>query len=253
MSEQIKIKVATYNVGDYSGKELPAGSEESRAAYREIFAKVGADLWALQEDVEFFNKETKESAFDAVYSSVLPNYRRNYTGNYNGKAFLTKFDLLEATPVKYEGDFKWRHHWYLRGRINLGGKEITLICLHLDWYDKIVRAEEIRQLVEFCKTQEYCIVMGDFNPEDYINGERLSKTLFYKEELARFAEAGLEPANAGRFGAFDTIIHDSFNAISPCPFDNILVTPNIEITAADRHVEPWMNDHALVWANLTIK
>ena len=253
MSEQIKIKVATYNVGDYSGKGLPAGSEESRAAYKDIFTKVNADLWALQEDVEFFNKETGEIAFDAVYSSVLPNYRRNYTGNYNGKAFLSKFDILEATPVKYEGDFKWRHPWYLRGKINLGGKEITLICLHLDWYDKIVRAEEIRQLVEFCKTQEYCIVMGDFNPEDYINGERLSKALFYKEELARFAEANLEPANAGRFGTFDTIIHDSFNAITPCPFDNILVTPNIEITAADRHVEPWMNDHALVWAELTIK
>ena len=42
MSEQIKIKVATYNVGDYSGKGLPAGSEESRAAYKDIFAKVGA-------------------------------------------------------------------------------------------------------------------------------------------------------------------------------------------------------------------
>ena len=251
MSE-IKIKVATYNVGDSSGINLPAGSEESRAAYKDIFAKVNADLWALQEDVEFFNKDTRESAFDAVYSSVLPNYKRNFTGNYNGKAFLTKFDLEEATPVKYEGDFKWRHPWYLRGKITLEGKEITLICLHLDWYDKIVRAEEIRQLVEFCKTQEYCIVMGDFNPEDYINGERLSKTLFFKEELARFAEAKLEPANAGRFGTFDTIVHDSFSAISPCPFDNILVTPNITIEAANRHVEPWMNDHALVWAEITI-
>jgi endonuclease/exonuclease/phosphatase family metal-dependent hydrolase len=249
----IKFKVATYNVGDYSGINLPAGSEESRKAYKNIFAKVGADLWALQEDVEFFNKEAQEYAFDAVYSSVLPNYKRNFTGNYNGKAFLTKFELSDVAPVKYVGDFKWRHPWYFCGKVNVEGKEITIICLHLDWYDKIVRAEEIRQLVEFIKTQEYCIVMGDFNPEDYINGERLSKTLFYKEELARFEEIGLEPANAGRFGAFDTIVHDSFSAISPCPFDNILVTPNIKIVAADRHIEPWMNDHALVWAELVIE
>lgn len=251
MSE-IKIKVATYNVGDYSGTNLPAGSEESRAAFRAVMEKVDADLWALQEDVEFFNKETKEPAFDAVYSAVLPNYQRNFTGNYNGKAFLTKFELSEVTPVKYEGDFKWRHPWYLRGKTTICGKEITLICLHLDWYDKIVRAEEIRQLVEFIKTQEYCIVMGDFNPEDFINGEKLSKTLFYKEELSRFREIGMEPANAGKFGTFDTIVHNSFNAITPCPFDNILVTPNIEITAADRVAEPWMNDHALVWAELVI-
>ena len=250
--EPVKVRFATYNVGDYSGTDIPAGSEESRKVFTELFKKVGADLWALQEDVEFFNKDAKEPAFDAVYSSVLPNYKRNFTGNYNGKAFLTKFELEDVEPVKYEGDFKWRHPWYLRGKITVGGKAITLVCLHLDWYDKIVRAEEIRQLVDFCKTQEYCIVMGDFNPEDYINGERLSKTLFYKEELARFSEAGLEPANAGRFGAFDTIVHDSFSAISPCPFDNILVTPNIEITAANRHVEPWMNDHALVWAELSV-
>ena len=102
MSEQIKIKVATYNVGDYSGKGLPAGSEESRAAYKDIFAKVGADLWALQEDVEFFNKETGESAFDAVYSSVLPNYKRNYTGNYNGKAFLTTKACIVQTVTSAE-------------------------------------------------------------------------------------------------------------------------------------------------------
>lgn len=248
-----QIKVATYNVGDYSGINLPAGSEESRAAFRTVFEKVDAGLWALQEDVEFFNKETKETAFDAIYSAVLPNYKRNFTGNYNGKAFLSKFELNDVTPVRYEGDFKWRHPWFLRGKIVVCGKEITLICLHLDWYDKIVRAEEIRQLVEFIKTQEYCIVMGDFNPEDYINGERLSKNLFYKEELAKFAEIGMEFANAGRFGTFDTIVHDSFNGISPCPFDNILVTPNIKITAADRVAEPWMNDHALVWAELEIE
>lgn len=252
MGNQTRIKVATYNVGDYSGTNLAAGSEESRAAFRAVMKKIGADLWALQEDVEFFNKETKESAFDAVYSNVLPNYKRNFTGNYNGKAFLTKFELIDVTPIRYEGDFKWRHPWYLRGKIVVCDKEITLICLHLDWYDKIVRAEEIRQLIEFIKTQEYCIVMGDFNPEDYINGERLSKTLFYKEELERFAEIGMEPANAGRFGTFDTIVHDSFSAISPCPFDNILVTPSIKIVAAGRVAEPWMNDHALVWAELEI-
>ena len=226
MSEQMKIKVATYNVGDYSGKDVPHGSEESRKVFTKLMEKVSADLWALQEDVEFFNKETKESAFDAVYSSVLPNYQRNYTGNYNGKAFLSKFELKDVRPIKYEGDLKYRHPWYLTGKIEVEGREITLICLHFDWYDKIVRAEEIRQMLEFAKEQKYCIIMGDFNPEDYINGEKLSKTLFFKEELARFEEIGFECANAGKFGTFDTIVHDSFSAISPCPFDNILVTPD---------------------------
>ena len=253
MSEQIKIRVATYNVGDYSGINMKPGSDESRRAYSELFAKVGADLWALQEDVEFFNNETKESAFDAIYSSALPNYKRNYSGNYNGKAFLSKFELCDVEPIKYVGNMKFRHPWYLKGKIEIEEREITLICLHFDWSDQAVRAEEIRQMLEFVKAQKYCIIMGDFNPEDYVDdGKKVSSRLFFKEELARFEEIGFEPANAGKFGTFDTIVHDSFSQISPCPFDNILVTPNIHITAAGRGCESWMNDHALVWADIVI-
>lgn len=249
-----KIRVATYNVGDYTGIDIKHGSEESRNAFREVFAKTGADLWALQEDVEFFNKETKESAFDAFYSSIHPNYKRNYSGNYNGKAFLSRFVLEDVHPIKYVGNMKYRHPWYLTGKIKIDGKSITLICLHFDWSDQAVRAEEIRQMLEFAKEQEYCIIMGDFNPEDYVDdGKKVSTRLFYKEELARFQEIGFEPANAGKFGTFDTIVHSSFSQISPCPFDNILVTPNITITAADRVCEPWMNDHALVWADIIIE
>ena len=251
MSE--KIKVATYNVGDYTGIDIKHGSEESREAFRAVFEKIGADLWALQEDVEFFNKETKETAYDAFYSSIHKNYKRNYTGNYNGKAFLTSLPLTDVEPIKYTGDMKYRHPWYLTGKVTVGDKQITLICLHFDWSDQAVRAEEIRQMLLFAKEQEYCIIMGDFNPEDYVDdGKKVSNRLFYKEELARFQEIGFEPANAGKFGTFDTIVHDSFSQISPCPFDNILVTPNIEITAAGRGCENWMNDHALVWAELTI-
>lgn len=250
MSEQIKIKVATYNVGDYSGRDMKHGSDASRKAFREVMEKVNADLWGLQEDVKCFNNETGEMAFDAIYSSVLPNYARNYSGNYNGKAFLTRYGLSDVEPVKYMGDLKYRHPWFLTGKLTVEGKEITLICLHFDWSDKNVRAEEIRQLLEFAKSQEYCIIMGDFNPEDYADdGKKLSNTLLYDEEFGRFQEAGFSIANGGEFGTFDTIINCHS---SPCPFDNIMVTPNIKIVAADRVAEPWMNDHALVWAEIVI-
>ena len=120
MSE--KIKVATYNVGDYTGIDIKHGSEESREAFRAVFEKIGADLWALQEDVEFFNTETKETAFDAFYSSIHKNYKRNYTGNYNGKAFLTSLPLTDVEPIKYTGSMKFRHPWYLTGKVTVGEK-----------------------------------------------------------------------------------------------------------------------------------
>ena len=250
----IKVRFATYNVGDYSGIGMKAGSEESREAYRALFKKIGADLMALQEDVRFFNPETEESAYDAFYSDILPNYQRNYTGNYNGKAFLSKFELSDVHPIKYTGEMKYRHPWYLTGKVVIEGREITLICLHFDWSDQVVRAEEIRQMLEYAKEQKYCVIMGDFNPEDYVDdGKKVSNRLFFKEELARFEEIGFEPANAGRFGTFDTIIHESSNAVSPCPFDNILVSPGIKIVEANRVTEPWMNDHAPVYADIIIE
>ena len=80
MSEAVRIKVATYNVGDYSGRDAAsAGSEESKKLFTKVFTDVGADLWALQEDVDLFNKETGETAFDAVYSKALPNYKKFFT------------------------------------------------------------------------------------------------------------------------------------------------------------------------------
>lgn len=248
---QTKIKVATYNVGDYTGRDIKHGSSESRKVFREVFAKVGADLWGLQEDVKCFNNETGETAFNAVYSSVLPNYARNYSGNYNGKAFLTRFELSDVQAIQYTGDLKYRHPWFLTGKIAVDGKGITLICLHFDWSDKAVRAEQITQLLEFAEQQKYCIIMGDFNPEDYVDdGKRLSNQLFYKEEFGRFEAAGFSAANGGEFGYFDTIL-DSQS--SPCPFDNILVSSNMKIVAADRVAEPWMNDHALLFAEIMIE
>lgn len=38
------IRIATCNVGDFSGKNIKSGSEESRRLYRELFKKVGAGM-----------------------------------------------------------------------------------------------------------------------------------------------------------------------------------------------------------------
>ena len=45
-----KIWIADYNMGDYTGVGFADGSEEGIAAYREVMAKVNADLWAAQTD-----------------------------------------------------------------------------------------------------------------------------------------------------------------------------------------------------------
>ena len=243
------LKVATFNVGDFSGINMKPGSEESRKAYRELFEKVGADLWYLQEDCCYFNEETKEEASDAVYSGICPNYERYFTSVTNGKAFLTHYELQDVHHVDYVGDVVFRHPWFLVSKIHFGGKEITLINLHFDWYDKNVRAIEIEQLIAFAKAQEYCIVAGDFNPCNRINEEIVGPNPMYKEDFAKFRAAGFEMANCGEFGVFHTIL-DAAEGVYP--FDNIMVKPNMKLLAAGRVAEPWMYDHAVVWAEIEI-
>ena len=144
-------------------------------------------------------------------------------------------------------------------KITVSGKEITVVTLHLDWSCKEKRACQLDSLIAFAKTQEYCILIGDFNPENLINGQPChdgdsvapdTKNM-YQVDWKRFDDAGLEYANGGRFGTFGTIMKNGAPA-SPYPWDNIVVTPNIKIQKVEVFYEPWMNDHAIVAADLEI-
>ena len=257
----IRIKVATYNTGDFAGVSFRKGSDAAYKAYNDLFESTGADVWALQEDDEFFNDTTSELPYDAVYGNVLLNYERNFTGKYNGKAFLSKYELYDVAPVYYPaavtsyapgGTKGYSHAWFLTGKVMIDGKEITLVSLHLDWACKERRATQLKTIIDFVKEQEYCIVMGDFNPEDYVNNVELSKDLLYEEEYGLFKEIGMDYANAGRFGIFDTIVAPKEPQLYG-PWDNIIVTSNIEILSAERvYATEWMHDHAIVLAEIAI-
>jgi hypothetical protein len=83
--------------------------------------------------------------------------------------------------VEYIGVGRFRHPWYLRGRILLGGREVWIFCLHFDWSDRDVRAQQITQLIADALTRDYCIIMGDFN--DYPDDESLLHGLCAGEPL----------------------------------------------------------------------
>ena len=261
-----RLRVATWNVGDFTGKGMTLGSDASKQAYTAVMQKADVDLWGLQEDVRYFVVETSTTPYTAIYKNVQPYYERNFTGSptanltYNGKAFLSEFEITDVKAINYPepvltlGDTKtYGHPWFLTGKINVDGKEISVVTLHFDWSCKERRAAQIGAVIDFAKEQEYCIILGDFNPEDYVGDDnaendarKLSNNLLYEEELARFEAVGFEAANAGRFGVFNTLVN------STGPWDNILVSRNINILSVETITEPWMNDHAIVVADIAI-
>ena len=275
MAENIsRIRVATFNIGDFStasdssGDGIPNGNgtEKTKAEYKAVFEKVGADLWGLQEDSPYFNGTTKELPFDAIYSSVLPNYERKFTHTYNGKAFLSKYDIYNVETVRYPAadtsygvTSNYGHGWFLTGKITIDSKEISIISLHLDWHCKERRMRQIESIIEYAKAQKYCIIIGDFNPENLINGVAQNdkdsvnegSVNMYQVDWKFFTDAGFEPANNGKFGVFGTLMKNG-KLREPYPWDNIFVSPNMSITNAYPVYESWMSDHAIVVADIEI-
>ena len=239
------IRVGTYNTGDFSGENVPAGSEKAKEAFREVMNAEGVALWALQEDVGFFDPETGEMPYDAIYSSYK-NYKRSGEKKYNFKAFLTDLPISEAERIYYTGAPKFGHPWFLHAQAQIEGKDVCVISLHYDWQDCDLRHLQIRQTIEFASRYEYAMILGDFNPDDFVAGEKRSDRLTYEEDLAPFREAGFRVANADQFGMFTTIIGRQ----EPFPCDNIVVSPNIRIHKVGRIYREWMNDHAPLWADL---
>jgi len=270
-----RIRVAAFNIGDFSTASETAGNHikygsgtpRTREEYIEIFRAVGADLWALQEDSEFFSYPECVSPYDAIYKNIHPHYERVFTQVYNGKAFLSGLELRNVVPVSYpvkatsyapEGA-QYGHPWFLTGKITVGNREAAIVSLHFDWNCKERRAFQIEEILRFAAGQEYCIIMGDFNPENLVNNVLLNDAdnvapdtkNMYKTDWKKFSDAGLLHANGGEKGTFGTIMRKGVPTC-PYPWDNIVVTPNIRIRNTEVFYRPWMDDHAIVAADLEI-
>ena len=271
-----RIRVASFNVGDFTTASESAqnhikygsGTQKTLEEYLAVFKEVDADLWGLQEDSEFFFYPEEIYPYDALYKHVLPNHERVFTKSYNGKAFLSRYQLDNVTPISYpaattsyapEGTTAYGHPWFLTGSITVGGKEIAIVTLHFDWSCKERRAVQIDKVIKFAKKHEYCIITGDFNPENLINGQLQTDgdsvapdtKNMYPIDWKKFSDAGFQHANGGEFGVFGTLMSKG-TVRSPYPWDNIVVTPNIKSLHAETVCKPWMDDHAIMVADLEI-
>ena len=252
-----KIRIADYNMGDYTGVGFDDGSEEGIVAYREVMAKVNADLWAAQTDIPFYGRKNGRSPRKVLFYD-WKHYEGVGTWQYNYKAFITNRDITPAERVYYTGELncysdgkkQFCHPWFLTSEITVDGKAVRLVNIHVDWADNRVRAEQLRQIREYAKDFEHCIIIGDFNPCDYIDMKAVSDRLTFEEDLAAFIEEGYIPANAGAFGVLNTLPEHKDRAV-PC--DNILITPNMRYESVSVHTEPWMNDHAILIADIVVE
>ena len=73
----------------------------------------------------------------------------------------------------------------------------------------------------------------------------------YPVDWKKCTDQGFVPANGGKFGVFPTLAEDGIPQ-SPHPWDNIFISPNMKFINVEVVFEPWMDDHAIVVADIAI-
>lgn len=248
--EGIKLRVATANIGDFTGNKTP---EVDPMVLKATLDGMNADLVATQEDLGRI-RHTKQQVKETLYTG-FPYSERTGTGDYNYKAYLSKYELRDTKKVYYEVPEELKknvtHPWFLYTNINVEGIDVHFINIHVEWRDNETRLAQFYFILDYIEEHnfEYCVVIGDFNPSNYKDGVYLGDDAdIYKTDLQAFRDEMFKMANGGEFGEIDTILDSA--GVSVC--DNILVSHNINITGVERVAEDWMNDHAFLIADLEI-
>lgn len=248
-NEIINLRLATYNTGDFTGIGFVKHSKEGKEAYRNAIGNIKANYIGFQYDVVNVGINPP-----ADYYGNARNCKQVGTSDYNyyalaGDKFITA-NTVNYTPMT----LPYTHSLFSVFVVPIYiDKKMLIINIHFEWKDNDLRAQQIADVLTYVTTHkseyEYIVVMGDFNPEDYINGERQSSNLTYEYDLQKFKDVGFDCANAGYLGVFNTL---ASHREKLCPFDNILTLGNISIKNVGIIDKAYMNDHFPFYADVVL-
>lgn len=209
---QSTLKVMTYNLGEFSGRNTDA-------VINHIINTYNPNIIGLQE----------------VYKTELPNSFNNIFVDYPNKSIgiqVNKTVLvskLKMTDIS-KGIFLSQtieQRGYNKAYIEFNGKRICLVNTHLETTSGgTAKANQAKEVYDIVKNEEYFIVTGDFNTIcKSINDPE------YTSIMLQFINDGCNSANCSeQFGFNNTWTSDnSLLSSDSYPCDHIITSKNIEI------------------------
>lgn len=165
------MRIATYNLWNARVRW-----QERLDAACEKLARLDADVVALQEVAARASEHDERDA--ATYLAERCGYGYVETQLYpndpdEGLAFLSK-QPLHAVEAGWDTGLEALMNCGLRARLSVGGTEIAITNVHLDWENIAAREAQITQVVAWiaARLEEGCyeVLCGDFNgtPESSI-------------------------------------------------------------------------------------
>lgn len=237
--KNVAIKIMSYNVGKFSygignGYADSDTLSEKIKTTKRFFGGISADIIGLQE---------KKNGFDAnntVDSNIeIFNYLYPYVESRDLSTLA--WDVLEIRSKYAISNGGWgklsTDRNYIYGTVNIYGRNIYLLNVHLDPFSLEKRNAERNEILSILSNKEYFILTGDFN------------ALSGVEEFKPFKEKGYNVANSGYFENFQTTTTEG-----QC-LDNIITSSNIKIEnvyVSTEAYEMCSSNHYPIIADLTI-
>jgi hypothetical protein len=221
-NEQIKLKVMTYNIGEYSYGVSPYylsdNYDEKLNNYKKFFMTQNCDLIGFQEQGTYLDENHTVLANDMLFDYLYPynNDAPNWT------CIKSKYKL----GGNGYGIFSASNRKYVFSTLIIGKKEIFIMCVHLtpnpgqEQDEK--RDAEIAEILSLVSSKDYFIIFGDFNAQT-------------PELFNNFINAGYKIANGGYLPfewtySFNKTDFSNNNPSSSIRyFDNIITSSNIII------------------------
>ena len=222
-----KLRVMTYNIGHFSYGVSPNGIgssvyDEKLANYRKFFSKQKCDVLGIEENNKYIDVDNTILSSNVLWN---PLYKYSVDGD-NGTCIKSKHKLKNTGS----GIFTTSNRKYVYGEINIDGKDVFLMVVHLKNQDSSdsptseeIRKGEYTEIQSIIQNHERYIVFGDFNART-------------TEEYSNIAVG--DKANGGYLGyrwtyTFSQTDYANYdNPVYPNNiryFDNILVSDNIVI------------------------
>ena len=247
-SEYVKapgtLRIMHWNIGHFSMGKYPTSKITDalfyvrRDSFLDVFSKEDADILALCEYSMYFI-DTGNHPKCLADTLLLKDYPYVYFGNdgiirnYSLNTFISRINLSDNKTLEYDSNKNATitsssiifatDYYYIRSSIELEGKRITLIGTHLafDLNNPEVVTNQIKELIEVLKDEEYVILCGDFNTDQ-------------QGDYDLFVQAGYSLANKG-----DIATHPTNNPNKP--LDNIVVKG---LHISNFHLTPtFLSDH----------
>lgn len=242
--------IAQWNIGHFSNgvstKSKINGSnfEQKKTDFQALISSIPADVYCINEySVEFGTDSLKEKHItEKLLFSEFPYLFIGHQRNYSCNAVFSKLNLDEINELEYNCNqtaiithssaIKAKQYYFIESIIKYKDVEIKLVNTHLafDKNNTEVALNQIRELIERYKDEEYVVLCGDWNTG--------------ASSFKLFSEAGYQLGNHGVFGSFIT------RDVSKGSMDNI-IAKGLKIVDF-RVVNSKLSDHKPVVAALIL-